>query len=62
MQLRLSTDSNFRLASTTTWERGFSKHNCMKSDRSSRVKLETLDAFIDANVIGQSSDGKYGLG
>ena len=46
LQLRLGTDYNFGLASTTTCEHGFSKHNWVKSDRRSRLKLETLDTLM----------------
>ena len=42
-QLRLGTDCNFGFASTTICERGFFKHNWVKSDRRSRLKLGTLD-------------------
>ena len=34
------------LASATICERGFSKHNWVKSDRKSRLKLERLDALM----------------
>ena len=46
MQLRLSTDCNFGLISTTICECGFSKHKRVKSACRSRLKLETLDALM----------------
>ena len=46
LQLRLGTNCNFGLASTTIYERGFSKHNWVKSHCRSRLKLETLDALM----------------
>ena len=50
LQLRLGTNCNFGLASTTICERGFSKQNWVKSDRRSRLKLETLDALMRVSL------------
>ena len=52
LQLRLRIDYNFGLANTTICERGFSKHNWVKSGRKSRLKLETLDALIWVSLCG----------
>ena len=52
LQLRLNIDCNFGLASTTICERGFSKQSGVKSDRSSRLKLETLDALMQVSLYG----------
>jgi hypothetical protein len=46
LQLQLDTDCNSGLANTTICEHGFFKHNWVKSAHRSRLKLETLDAFI----------------
>ena len=46
LQLRLGTNCNLGLASTTICERGFSKHNWVKNNCRSRLKLKTLDALI----------------
>ena len=42
MQLQHGTDCNFGLASTPICECGFSKHNWVKRDRKSRLKLDAL--------------------
>ena len=39
-------------ARTTICECGFSKHNWVKSDHWSRLKLETLDAFMRVSLCG----------
>jgi len=52
LQLWLGTDCNFGLASTTICERGFSKQNWVKSDRKSRLKLETFDALMRVSLCG----------
>ena len=50
LQLQLGTDCNFSLASTTIFERGFSKHNWLTSDRKNRLKLETFDALMRVSI------------
>ena len=52
VQLWLGNDCNFSLASTTTYEREFSKHNWVKSDRRSQLKLETLNALMRVSLCG----------
>ena len=52
LQLRLGIDCNFGLASTAICECGFSKQNWVKSDRKSRLKLETLDALMRVSLCG----------
>ena len=51
-QLRLGIDCNFGLASTSICERGSLKHNWLKSDCRSRLKLETLDPLIRVSLCG----------
>ena len=50
LQLRLGTDYNFGLASTTICEREFSKQNWVKSDLINRLILETLDALMRVSL------------
>ena len=50
MQLQLGTDYNFSLASTSKCERGFSKHNWVKSDRIIQVELETLNTLMRVSL------------
>ena len=52
MQLRLGTDCNFGLASTTVYERGFSKQFWVENDCKIRLKLETLDALMRVSLCG----------
>ena len=52
LQLWLGTDYNFDFASIAIWERGFSKQNRVKSDRRSRLKLETLNALKRVSMCG----------
>ena len=51
LELRLGTDCNFGLASTTTCERGFSKNIGWRLIVS-RLKLETLDALMQVSLCG----------
>ena len=52
LQLQLDIDCKFGLANTIICERGFSKHNWVKSDRRSRLKPETLDALMRVSLCG----------
>ena len=52
LQLWLGINCNFGLASTTIRERGFPKYNWVKSDRRTRLKLETLDALMWVSLCG----------
>ena len=49
LQFRLNIGCNFGLASTTICERGFLENIWVKSDRSIRLKLETLNALIECH-------------
>ena len=61
LQLRLGIDYNFGLVSTTICEHGFPKHNWVKSDRKSPLKLETMNALMQVSLCDLPI-GIYGLG
>ena len=52
LQLRLNTNYNFGLASTTICEHRFSKQNWMKSYCKIRLRLESLDALMQVSLCG----------